>query len=181
MGVWGALIMSFFGAVFAALTLYWQWHLSGPVLALPFVIFALIGLAAGYVIRLPGVGIKPSARTERAIMWASIGEGVGLFLAANIVINLHRPEWLLPSMALVVGLHFIPIAAADSFRPFYVLGAVLILAALAGFVAPAPTGGELAGLAAAAALWLASAVAVRRDWRARQLTRCSTPARVGCL
>lgn len=170
MGAWGALIMSFFGAVFASLTLYWQWQLNGAALALPFLGFVLIGLAASYVIRSPGEGIKPSPKEERAIMWSSIGEGVGLFLASNIVINLHRPDLLLPAMALVVGLHFLPIAFAASFRPFYVLGTALILVAIAGFVVRAPTGGELAGFMAAGALWLASAIAVRRDWSAKGQT-----------
>jgi hypothetical protein len=166
--------MGFFGAVFASLTLYWQWHLSGAALALPFIVFALIGLAAIYVIRRPGEGVRPTPREERAIMWSSIGEGVGLFLAANIVINLHRPDLLLPSMALVVGLHFLPIAFVAAFRPFYLLGAALIVAASAGFIAPAPTGGAVAGLMAAGALWLAAGMAVRRDGLAKASTVSST-------
>ncbi len=101
-------------------------------------------------------------------MWSSIGEGMGLFLVSNIVINLHRPGLLLPSMALVVGLHFLPIARAAGFRPFYVLGSALILAALVGFLAGAPTGGELAGFMAAGALWLASVLAIRRDLAAKE-------------
>ncbi|GAN91159.1 hypothetical protein Gbfr_025_019 [Gluconobacter frateurii M-2] len=68
MGAWGALIMSFFGGVFASLTWYWQWHLSGIALAVPFLGFVLIGLAAMYVIRSPGEGIKPTPKEERAIM-----------------------------------------------------------------------------------------------------------------
>jgi hypothetical protein len=172
MGAWGALIMSFFGAVFAALTMYWQWHVYGAALALPFFIFAAIALTAAYVIRLPGTGITPSEKAERTIMWSSIAEGVGLFLAVNIVINLHRPELLLPAMALVVGLHFLPIAVAVPFRPFFMLGAGLILSALAGFLVRAPTGGEIAGLMAAAGLWIAATAAVRRDWRAK---RCLPP------
>ena len=51
MGAWRALIMSFFGAVFAALTLYWQRQLTGAPLEVPFVGFAVIGVAATYVIR----------------------------------------------------------------------------------------------------------------------------------
>lgn len=168
MGAWGAVIMSFFGAVFVSLTLYWQWHLTGIALAVPFLGFALIGLAAGHVIRSPGEGITPTPKEERAIMWSTIGEGIGLFLASNIVINLHRPDLLLPAMALVVGLHFLPIAYAAAFRPFYVLGAALIVAAVAGFVVGAPTGGAVAGFMAAGALWLAAGIAVRRDWLARQ-------------
>ena len=168
MGAWGALIMSFFGAVFASLTLYWERQISGVTLALPFLVFALIALTAGIVIGRPGDGLKPTPREERVIMWSSIGEGVGLFLASNIVINLHHPRLLLPSMALIVGLHFLPIARAARFLPFYVLGSALIIAALAGFLARAPTGGELAGSVAAGALWLASIMAIRRERAAKK-------------
>ncbi|WP_234931208.1 hypothetical protein [Gluconobacter japonicus] len=130
----------------------------------------MIGFAAMYVIRLPGDGIKPTPKEERAIMWSSIGEGIGLFLASNIVINLHRPDLLLPSMALIVGLHFLPIAFAAGFRPFYVLGTALIVAAAVGFVMGAPMGGEVSGLMAAGAVWLASGIAIRRDWLAKRKT-----------
>lgn len=133
-GAWGALIMGFFGAVFASLTFYWQEHLSSIALAVPFLGFVLLGLAATYVIRSPGEGIKPTPKEERVIMWSSIAEGIGLFLASNIVINLHCPDLLLPSMALVVGLHFLPIAFTVSFHPFYVLGAALIVATTIGFM-----------------------------------------------
>jgi hypothetical protein len=163
MGAWGAIIMSFFGAVFVALTMYWQWHLTGPALAAPLIGFAAIGLAAAWIIRLPGEAIVPSPAAERAIMWSSVGEGVGLFVAANLVVNLHQPWLMMPAVALVVGLHFLPIAYAASFRPFYLLGSVLIAAALVGIAVPAPLGGGIAGLAAGLALWVAAVGAVRRD------------------
>ena len=156
--------MSFFGAVFAGLTMYWQWDTSGVALATPFLVFAAIGLAAAYVIRLPGSGFAPSEKTERAIMWSSIAEGVGLFLAGNIVMNLHRPELLLPAMALIVGLHFLPIAHAASFRALYVLAAALVVSAVIGFILGAPAGGTVAGFMAAIGLWVAAMLAVRRDW-----------------
>lgn len=162
--------MSFFGAVFASITLYWQWHLYGVTLALPFLGFIVMGIGAIYVIRTPGEGIKPSPKEEQVIMWSSIGEGVGLFFAANIVMNLHRPDLLLPSMALVVGLHFLPIAFAAGFRPFYVLGTALVVAAIMGFTVGAPAGGEMAGCMAAGALWIASGIAVLRDWSAKART-----------
>ncbi len=147
------------------------------MLVLPFLGFVLIGIAAHHVIRTPGGSIKPSPREERAIMWSSIGEGVGLFLAANIVMNLHRPDLLLPSMALVVGLHFLPIAFAAGFRPFHGLGTALVVAAIMGFVMKAPTGGAVAGFMAAGALWLASALALRRDGLAKaQAEPTRTPA-----
>jgi hypothetical protein len=92
-------------------------------------------------------------------------------VAANIVINLHRADLMLPAMALVVGLHFLPIARAASFRPFYLLGATLILAAMIGAIVSAPGGGAIAGMTAAMGLWIASILAVRRDWRAKQAGR----------
>jgi hypothetical protein len=170
MGAWGAIIMSFFGALFAALTLYWQWQVSGAALASPYIAFAALGLAAVHVLRLPGEGIVPSARAQKAFLWSSTAEGIGLFLAANIMINLHRPDLLLPAMALVVGLHFLPIAIAARFPPFHALGAAWILAAALGFVLPAPVGGEIAGFMGALSLWAAAAMAVRREWQAKRTT-----------
>ena len=174
MGAWGALIMGFFGAMFAALTLSWRWHLAGSFLAAPFLVFAIIAALAILVIRLPGTGLRAGPHAGKAILWSTSAEGVGLFLAANIVINLHRPEWLLPVMALIVGLHFLPIAWGAPFRPFYVLGGALILAALIGFL----TGeGAIAGLAAALSLWIAAGVALVRDWRAKASAPSRSPGR----
>lgn len=168
MGAWGAFIMGFFGAVFATVTLYWQLHVIRVAVLLPFVVFVLIALVAGHVLRLPGTGLVRSRAADRAIAWSSAAEGVGLFLAANIVINVHRPDLLLPAMALVVGLHFLPIARAAGFRPFYLLGLSLVLAAAAGFILGGPMGGSISGFAAALGLWTAACAALLRDKRAKQ-------------
>jgi hypothetical protein len=167
MGAWGAIIMAFFGAVFVALTVFWQFGIGGIVLAAPFLVFAGIAYFAARVLRGPGTGLVPSKEVERAISWSSIGEGIGLFLAANIVINLHRPELLLSAMALVVGLHFLPIAFAARFVPFFLLGGGLVALAIIGFIIPPPIGGMIAGFGAAAALWVASILALRRDQKAK--------------
>jgi hypothetical protein len=162
MGAWGAIIMSFFGSLFATLTLAFQFGCTGIMLGLPFAMFAAIALAAIVVIRQPGEGIAPSPRAEKVIMWSSIAEGVGLF-ASSFVINFGHPEWLLPAMALVVGLHFLPIAYAIPFRPFYVLGFALLAAGAVGFAIGPPMGPAVSGFAGAIALWIAALMAVRRD------------------
>jgi len=177
MGAWGALIMSFFGGVFVSLTMHWQWNVSGVRLILPFAVSALIAVFAALTIRRPGVGVMPSKQGEKAIMWSSIGEGIGLFLVTNVVNNLHYPQLLLPAMAMVVGLHFLPIAYAEKFRPFYSLGFALTLSAIVGFVIDAPLGGKMAGLMAAVCLWIASLIAIRRDWRAKQASLTFTKDR----
>ena len=168
MGARGAVIMGFFGALFAALTMRLQWQVTGPMLAVPFIVFLAIWAAAAHTLRLKGNGIVLSETTKKALMWSSIGEGFGVFLASNVVTNLHRPDLLLPAIALVVGLHFLPIAHAASFRPFYVLGAFLLFSAVIGFLVAAPLGGEIAGIAAALSLWFASAAAIRRDRQAKR-------------
>jgi hypothetical protein len=86
-----------------------------------------------------------------------------LFVAANLVTNLGHREMLLPAMALVVGLHFLPMAYAIPFRPFYALGFALLAAAALGFGVGQPLGGTVSGFAGAAALWMAALLAVRRD------------------
>ena len=167
MGGRGAVILSFFGSVFVALTMYWQWHITGIALAAPFVVFAIVGSSALYALRLPGDGTALSPRTRQVVMWSSMAEGVGMFIGSNIVINLHRPEWQLPMMALVVGLHFLPIAYSASSRLLYTLGAALIASAIVGFVVAAPVGGTVAGLAAAGILWIAACLGVARDLRSK--------------
>ncbi|HTZ71158.1 MAG TPA: hypothetical protein VMB71_10955 [Acetobacteraceae bacterium] len=168
MGAWGGIIMGFFGAVFAALTLGLQLGRTRIVLGLPFIGFAAIALAATMVIRRPGEGHVSSEPAGRVMMWSSVAEGIGLFIAANLVTNLGHPELLLPAMALVVGLHFLPMAYGIPFFPFYVLGLALLVAAAIGFVATQPLGGDIAGFGAAGALWVAAVLAVRRDMLAKK-------------
>lgn len=168
MSVWGAIIMGFFGSVFASLTIYWQWHLTGILLATPFSVFSIIIALAVYVVRMPGLRNMLSERTKKAIVWSSMAEGVGLFIASTIIANLHRPEWQLPVMALIIGLHFLPIAFAASYRPFYLLAGALIMAAIIGVVTAAPTGGEIAGVMAATSLWIAAFLGVARDWKSKK-------------
>jgi len=170
MGARGAVIMGFFGAVFAALTMRLQWQLGAAMLASPFIVFLIIAAGAIHTIGLKGNGIVLSERTRKALMWSSIGEGIGIFLASNVVNNLHRPDLLLPAIALVVGLHFLPIARAAAFRPFYLLGAFLVLSSVIGFLVAAPVGGDIAGIAAALSLWIASTAAISRDRHAKLAT-----------
>jgi hypothetical protein len=168
MGARGAIIMGFFGAVFATLTMYLQWQVGGAMLALPFIVFLAIAAAAAHTMGLKGDGIVLSRNIKKALMWSSIGEGIGIFLASNVVSNLHRPDLLLPAIALVVGLHFLPIAYAAPFRPFYVLGTFLLAYAVIGFQEAAPIGGDIAGISATLSLWFASVAAIGREQQVKR-------------
>jgi hypothetical protein len=163
MGPWGAIIMSFFAGVFftAATVLATGW--KSPLLLIPFLVFAVIATLAARRIKqgLPGA-FEPDARAGKIISWASIAEGVGIPAMAMLLANTGHNDIVLPDVALIVGLHFVPMAYAIPFRPFYLLTALLILAAVAGTLLKQPTGSIMAGLAASLALRLASALALTR-------------------
>jgi hypothetical protein len=166
-GASGAIIMSFFGAMFASLTLLLQLKWSGLELGLPFVGFVAIAAAAISAIRLPGTGFVRPEGSKRAMLWSSIGEGIGLFLVGNILPNIGHNELLLPAMALIVGLHFIPIAYWSPFPPLYALATVIMVAGGLGLWLKQPMGGAVAGFTAAAALAVASIAAVQRERMAK--------------
>lgn len=166
MGASGAVVMSFFGALFASLTILLQSKGGGLAVALPFAAFALIAATALMVVKLPGSFIKPDG-SGRVIMWSSIGEGTALFIVNEALINVGRADLILPAMALIVGLHFVPIAYWAPFRQLYVLAAVMVLAGVIGLLLAQPVGGTTAGFTAAGALTIASIAAVWREWSAK--------------
>lgn len=173
MGARGGLIMGVFGALFVALSTNWYRHASGLALVPPFAMFAVIALAAVLVMRLPGDGVIPDGYARKIIKWSSIGEGIGLVVGSNLVILSNRLDLMLPVMALVVGLHFLPMGLMIGFPPFLIVGAAMILSAIIGFAIPAPSGGEIAGFGSGAILWAAAVLAIRRDWLARRSIRPS--------
>jgi hypothetical protein len=53
------------------------------------------------------------AREKKTGKWFGIifgAEGLGIFIGINLVINLGHPDLVIPVLALVVGLHFYPMA-----------------------------------------------------------------------
>lgn len=162
MGPWGAIIMSFFGAVFFAMAVVPTAGWRTPLLVVPCLAFALLTAAAVRVLRSGAAVVTPDARAERVITWATVGEGIAIPVLVTVLDNTGHHAWRLSGIALIVGLHFLPMAYAIPFAPFYALGAALVAAAAVGTMLPAPLGGIVAGLSASAALWTASAFAVRR-------------------
>ena len=61
-------------------------------------------------------------------------EGLGIFLAVNIVINLGHPDLIIPAIALIVGLHFYPMAKIFKRKIDYWLATWATLIAVCGIV-----------------------------------------------
>jgi len=164
MGSTGAVIMGFFAGIFYILGLGPAIGWTNPLLLMP---IAILGIIVTRVIVLSrrGSANLASPRAETVFMWSTVGEGIGIMIVVGVLVILGHHDLILPGIAAVVGLHFVPIAYAIPFRPFYAVAAGLLVAATIGFLAGQPAGSELAGVAGAAALWIASFTALQRESR----------------
>jgi hypothetical protein len=163
MGPWGAIVMGFFGGVFfaAAAIKAEGWH--SLLLLIPvFVFVAVAAVAARLIGRAAPGAYDTGAKAGKIIARASIAEGAGITLVALTLANIGRNDLVLPGIAVIVGLHFLPMAYAIPFRAFYIIAALLLAAAAVGFVLRQPEGSIVTGLAGALILWAASVLALRR-------------------
>ena len=69
-------------------------------------------------------------KRKRLFLIITSAEGLGIFLAVNIATNLGHPELRIPALALVVGLHFFPLAKVFKRNMDYYLGAWSTIIAL---------------------------------------------------
>lgn len=89
-------------------------------------------------------------------------EGVAIFVALNVLINLHLDSFMLPAMAIIVGLHFIPIARWVPIPLYYRTGAGLIVVGAAACFFPPEHRAIATGVAAAMVLWASGVLLTRR-------------------
>jgi hypothetical protein len=161
MGPWGALIMGFFGGFFFVCATCIPTGWKNPYLPIPLLIYAAIALAAWRLLRHASPGAyAPDDRTKKIISRSTMAEGIGIPVVSTVFGVTGHPAFILPGIAAVVGLHFLPMGHFIPFRPFSIIAWLLLLAAATGAVLRQPDGAILAGLAAALALWVASAFAL---------------------
>lgn len=165
MGFWGAVIMSIAGTIFFMVTINVLASAHIGLLSLPVLILAAF-LVYAFRIRRRLTNLRTlTKKASNVVTWSSAGEGIGILIAINVVKNIGHPEWIIPAVAFVVGLHFLPMAFALPFKPFYALGGLLMLGAVAGACLPYLPGATVAGLTAGLCLWIAAVLAIRRELR----------------
>jgi hypothetical protein len=107
-----------------------------PALASYFAVYAVKQLtSAKYYPALTTEADK--ARGKNTSRWFGIvfgAEGLGIFIAVNVVVNLGHPDLTISAIALVVGLHFYPMAKIFRRTIDYYLATWSTLAAILGFV-----------------------------------------------
>jgi hypothetical protein len=138
----GLCMMAFFTLLWAGIafgglytTNWWYLLLVFPVFSVLFVFNAIkLFRIAKYFPKLTSEA--DLAEEKRVGKWFGIifgAEGLGIFVGINIVVNLGHPDLVIPTIALVVGLHFFPLAKVFKRTIDYYLASWATLIAILGF------------------------------------------------
>jgi len=96
-------------------------------------------------------------RTGKLIAYASAIEGIAIFIANNVLLDLGLSTYILCGMAVIVGLHFLPLARGLRLPVYYFTAFMLIaLGALACSIHDPLQRNLLVGLGSAATLWISA-------------------------
>ena len=92
-----------------------------------------------------------------AIQWSLV------FVASIVLILLRHPEWIIPSIILIVGIHFFPLAVAFKVPRHYATGAAMtLLAIFYPLMSSAGPTSPVGCLGAGIILWVSAAAALVR-------------------
>ena len=135
--------------------------------------FAIVisGLMVALAWRHGGRSVAPEEqrRRGRIVGIASAAEGVAIFAAVSFLVKLGRRDLIAPAVAIIVGLHFLPLARWFPAPLYYLTGAMLVVIGMAGAVVQdLPSRILTVGIGAAAVLWLSSGLVLLRDSKANR-------------
>ncbi len=107
----GAAIMSVFAAVWWIAGARTSGHGSRLMTLVPlFVTGAILGVAVRRMRQPDRTSPAEHSRQGRLVGWASAAEGVAILVTVNVLANVGQQAWAVPSIAIIVGLHFFPLA-----------------------------------------------------------------------
>ena len=162
----GTTIMFLFGAIWLFLGLYGgrsspEW-LRMEILATGLVLAVWIGITASRARRVSHKLSPPTSeqsaagrRIKRRFGWITIIEGSAIFLAVVVFNAAHRPDFISSAIALVVGLHFFPLASLFDRRVYYGTGILGCVIGAVGFLISDPRiRNSFVGLSFGLLLWL---------------------------
>jgi len=160
--IFGIIVVNVFAAIWCIGGLYsagapvWCWPL--PALVSVGIVVACLRETAGVPARSP----EESARVGRLIgIWSGV-EGVAILVAANGLANLGRARLVAPAIAMIVGLHFFPLAWGLPAPPYLALGCALVLLGAGSMLLPGAYPAPVAAFGAAILLWVTCIALVRR-------------------
>lgn len=144
----------------------WAWaalKFSGavPILVVLPIAVSVALLASGW--RGSGLFASRGPHVGKVVgLWSSV-EVAALLVTANVLGNIHRADLMLPLAAIIVGLHFFPLAHGIPVRSYHVTGAGLVSVGLVGLLLTPPERPMVVGMGAALILWGTALVFVLRS------------------
>jgi hypothetical protein len=139
----GLLMMTFFTGIWAGIAYGGLFMSTFRFVLILFLVFMILFLVNGVRFfriakKFPGaVSHEDATEKKRMGKWFGIifgAEGLAIFLAVNIVIKLGHPDLIIPAIALVVALHFYPMAKIFKRKIDYWLATWATLIAICGFI-----------------------------------------------
>ncbi len=163
----GAGILTLFGAVWCGLALaFWSARPGWSVPAGALAAAALLAFCVARLVALRGVpsieNPAEAARWKRIGMWFGIIFGIEGGLIALCSVMLARAgldTWIPIAAAVIVGLHFLPLARLFQMPAYFWMGAVIVVAMIGcSLIRDAGARQLCAGLMVAVVLWLTALV-----------------------
>lgn len=87
-----------------------------------------------------------------------VGEVVALWVMGLALGHWNRPDLLLPGLAIIVGIHFFPMAKAVRIPAYRITAAAMTVVGIGALTMPEPSRTALLGLGCASILWLTTAL-----------------------
>src|SRR2546423_7828230 len=125
----GIIVLNVFAALWGGAAIL-SAHLALWLLAVPLLVSGgMIAWAERAVRHVPP---RPDrGRIGRGVgIWSAV-EGVAILVAVNVLRNLGLADAIGPAIAIIVGLHFLPLARGIPVRLYYATGAAIVLAGAA--------------------------------------------------
>ena len=159
----GSIIMSFFATIWwivGALNSGWS-----PIVSfgIPIAIFVfLFAIRKKQNITPTELSEQEGRRIGRLVGIASGTEGIIIFVVVNILANIGKSDLLSPIIAIIVGLHFIPLARWIPAKLYYYTALVLVVVGTIGLIiSDSILRMKIACLGSALTLWITSYIVLR--------------------
>jgi 1-acyl-sn-glycerol-3-phosphate acyltransferase len=159
-GLWGAPLPTWF-------------MVGGPIISV-----LMIFIARRRLRGVPARSPQAAKRAGRIVGWAVGGEALAMTVVGNLLAINHQTAFVLPAMAIIVGLHFLPLAVLLKVRVYYATALLLILVGLAGLFLQAPLRNLVTGLSSAGLLWLTCVAWLSTETRRRVAGAAEAGARL---
>jgi hypothetical protein len=152
----GVTILAVMGGLWWLAGLYFGGSFS-PMLVTAGLVAAALLVAVSRTLTNASIGEAERRRTGKLIAYASAIEGIAIFIANNVLLDLHLSSYILCGMAVIVGLHFLPLARGLRLPVYYLTASMLIVLGAMGCLIHDPLQRNLlVGLGSAATLWISA-------------------------